>query len=190
MKLGAVIVAAGASRRLGSPKTQLTFEGETFLARLCRHFSLIATKLVVVQRPGLHLHTAPGIEIIENPNPERGMLSSLQCGLNQLPDADNVIFSPVDYAPVKLATIEALAAAHLGPLTLPTYKCKRGHPAIINRQVINQLLSLAPTESPKTAIYSYLERACLVEVDDPRVVEDVDTPEDYQRLLYWEQPHR
>ena len=183
MRLGAVIVAAGASRRLGSPKSQLTFEGETFLNRLCRHFSLIASKVVIVQRPGLHIQAAPGIVIVENPDPERGMLSSLQCGLNQLPDAENVIFSPVDYAPVKLTTIEALTAAHHGPLTLPTYQGKRGHPAIINRQLIYQLLQLAPTGNPKTVIYSYLEAACLVDVDDPRVVEDVDTPEDYQRLL-------
>ena len=181
--MGAVIVAAGASRRLGSPKALLLFEGETFIGRLARHFQTVAEKVVVVCRPDLPLAVGDTVSVVENPDPERGMLSSLQCGLRTLAEAENVIFSPVDYASVQLATIVTLTARHSGPLTLPTFHGKRGHPAIISRPVIEQLLELDPTGSPKTVIYSHLQQACLVPVDDARVVEDVDTIEDYLKLV-------
>ena len=188
MKLTGVILAAGASKRLGRPKALLTFRGETFLNRLLAHFSGVCCEVIVVTRPD-----QPMIEtrdrglnpkFVVNPEPGLGMLSSLQCGLAAISQkAEAVIFSPVDYAPVQRDTIQKIVEAFNGILTLPTYEGKRGHPCIVSRQLATELLALPVTDSAKKVIYTHLSEARLVAVEDKRTVEDVDDMAAYQRLL-------
>ena len=75
MKIAALILAAGASSRMGAPKALLAFEGETFLQRLRRMFAAHCEPVLVVGSPS---STFP-VDVV-NPLPERGMLSSLQQG--------------------------------------------------------------------------------------------------------------
>ena len=111
MKLTGVILAAGASSRLGRPKALLTFRGETFLDRLLAHFSGVCCEVIVVTRPDQPMIETRDRDLnpkfVVNPEPALGMLSSLQCGLLAIsPTSDGVIFSPVDYAPVERDTLD------------------------------------------------------------------------------------
>ncbi len=188
VNLTGVILAAGASSRLGRPKALLTFRGETFLNRLLSHFFSVCGEVIVVVRPDQPLIETNAKELhpkfVVNPKPELGMLSSLQCGLAAIsPQAEAVMFSPVDYAPVQRDTIQQIVEAFNGILTLPMYEGKRGHPCILSRQLTKELLELSVTASAKTVIHAHLPDARLVAVKDQRTVEDVDDMAAYQRLL-------
>src|SRR5580700_4426144 len=108
-KIAGVILSGGASRRMGTPKALLRFQNETFLDRLIRLFSAVCDPIVVV----VGEHADPirsGIErgrdvlFAVNPDPERGMLSSLQCGLAMVPPgAEAAMFLPVDHPDIELA---------------------------------------------------------------------------------------
>src|SRR5262245_32305125 len=103
MKTAGLILAAGASRRMGSPKALLELDGDTFLDRLIRAFRPHCSPLIVVL--GYHaeairsgVRRGHDVEFVVNPHPEQGQLSSLQCGLSSVPgDSAAVIFTPVDY---------------------------------------------------------------------------------------------
>ncbi len=130
MKIGGIILSAGASRRMGTPKALLLIENETFLDRMIRLFSEVCNPVIVVL--GSHaeqirsgVQRGSQVTFIVNPDPERGMLSSLQCGLEALPeDVDAVMFTPVDHPGIQASTLEKLAArfqiAH-APVTIPTH---------------------------------------------------------------------
>lgn len=181
----AVILAAGASSRMGRPKPLLDFDGETFLDRLIRLFAGVCQPVIVVLGYGAAkaragTTRAPDVEFVVNPAPERGMLSSLQCGLAQIPPYTGmVLFTPVDVPGISRTTIERLAATET-PVAIPTFGGRGGHPVAISRQTVAELLALPVSAKASDVIHRH--RAHLVEVDDPGILYDVDTPQDYESL--------
>jgi CTP:molybdopterin cytidylyltransferase MocA len=179
-KIAGVILSGGASRRMGSPKALLRFQNETFLDRLIRvgeHARLI--------REGIE--RGRDVLFAENPDPERGMLSSLQCGLALVPpDADAAMFLPVDHPNMEASTIETLAArfrAVPAPVIVPTYAGEHGHPVCIARQVLDELLALPLDAKASDVIHRHVARTIYVPVSDTAVVTDVDDPAAYAELL-------
>lgn len=190
--IAAIILSGGASRRMGTPKALLRFQNETFLDRLIRVFSAVSNPIIVVV--GQHAHQIQsGIErgrevlFAVNPDPERGMLSSLQCGLALVPpDAEAAMFLPVDHPNIELATVKTLAAgfqANRDPVTVPTYAGEHGHPVCIARQLITELMALPPDAKASDVIHRHVARTNYIEVLDPGVVNDVDDPKAYAELL-------
>ena len=182
----AIILAAGASSRMGRPKPLLEFEGQTFLDRLIATFDGICRPIIVVLGYGADLVRA-GIqngrlaEVVINTQPERGMLSSLQCGLQHVPrDCDAVLFTTVDLPAIQRATIEKLARTE-APLAIASFGGRRGHPVRISRRIADELLA-APVDSQARDII-HRHRPLLIETTDPGVLHDVDTPADYEALL-------
>lgn len=190
--IAGLILAGGASRRMGSPKALLRFQDETFLDRLIRTFSEATNPVIVVLG-----HTAQqirsGIErpgravFVVNPNPERGMLTSLQCGLEAVPTtAEAVMFAPVDHPHLKDWTLQALASRfHLehAPVTVPTYAGEHGHPVCISRALVAELLALPETAMASDVIHRYVPQTVYFEVDDPAIVADIDDRAAYTDLL-------
>jgi molybdenum cofactor cytidylyltransferase len=179
----AVILAAGASSRMGRPKPLLQFEGQTFLDSLIQRFEGICEPIIVVLgyaadevRSGIA--RSAQVEIVGNPAPERGMLSSLQCGVARVPH--DALFTPVDLPGISRATIETLASTE-GPVVIPAYKGRKGHPVRVSRDVIAELLALPVGAQARDALRRH--DAQLIAVDDPRILHDVDTPADYYALL-------
>jgi CTP:molybdopterin cytidylyltransferase MocA len=190
--IAGLILAGGASRRMGTPKALLRFQRETFLDRLIRLFSGVANPVIVVLghqssqiRSGIE--RAPEATFAVNPDPERGMLSSLQCGLQTLPvETEAVMFTPVDHPNLQPATLEKLAAhfeTERAPVTVPTYDGVHGHPVCIARALADELLALPATAMASDVIHKYVSRTRYIEVDDPAVTIDVDDPEAYAGLL-------
>lgn len=196
--IAGLILSGGASRRMGSPKALLTFEGEMFLDRLVRILSTACSPLVIVlghrsDQIRQHATRYAGVTIATNPDPDRGMLSSLQCGLTLLREADAVLFTPVDYPAIEQATVARLVQAFAesaAPVVIPTHRGEHGHPVCISRQVAAELLSLPPHAQARDVIRGYYGSACFVEVDDPGIVRDIDRPEDYQSLLGFAESRR
>jgi molybdenum cofactor cytidylyltransferase len=191
-KIAGIILSGGASRRMGTPKALLRFRNETFLDRLIGLFSAVCNPIIVVV--GLHADTIrSGIQrgrdvlFALNPDPERGMLSSLQCGLALVPaDAAAAMFLPVDHPHLEISTLETLAArfdADRAPVTVPTYAGEHGHPVCISRALVAELLALPPDAKASDVIHRHVPQTVYIEVSDSAVVTDIDNPIAYADLL-------
>jgi len=195
MSLAGVVLAAGRSSRMGSPKALLDFLGLPFAVRILQALEALEVKTrVIVLGPD-----APRIQpvladhdcmIVENPEPETGPIASLRGALKALqpvqPSA--VLVWPVDLPHVRVTTVERLLETHRrtnGLVVVPTFGERRGHPVIWGAALFDELLeSKAATREGARAVRHQHEKDVLtVPVDDPAVVDQVNTPEDYERLV-------
>jgi molybdenum cofactor cytidylyltransferase len=190
--IAGIILSGGASRRMGTPKALLLFKNETFLDRLIRVLSSVCDPIVVVvgrHADQIRSGVERGREVLfaENPDPDRGMLSSLQCGLALVPDAARAaMFVPVDHPNIEVSTVETLAArfhSDRPPVTVPTYAGEHGHPVCIARQLVDELLALPPGAKASDVIHRHVSRTIYLEVADSAVITDVDDPSAYAELL-------
>jgi CTP:molybdopterin cytidylyltransferase MocA len=172
---------------MGRPKALLTYRNETFIGRLQRIFLEHCARVVVVVghdgelvRPALDHR----VQIAVNPHPDRGMLSSLQTGLQVLSEAPRVLFLPLDYPAIDSGTVARLCAAPPAAIAMPRFNGRRGHPVLISQLVARELLELrAAGAAPRDVIRSHDSEIVYVDVTDPAILMDVDTPEDYEALL-------
>jgi CTP:molybdopterin cytidylyltransferase MocA len=187
MKLGAVILAAGAGSRLGGRAKALLRHGdETYLARIARIARLAGATdmVVVVGRP----HAAAvgaiareiGLDVVVNALPERGMASSVAIGFGAIREyrVDAAWLWPVDHPGVQLATLELLVGA-LGSheVAQPRFGERGGHPPLIARALWPKLAACGPLEDGARGVLRAAD-VTRIAVDDLGVVRDVDTPAD------------
>jgi molybdenum cofactor cytidylyltransferase len=187
----AVVLAAGASSRMGRPKALLQADGRTFVRRILDALREGGTDdVVVVIRPGaaeVAREVSAGLgRAVENPDPDRGQLSSLLVGLDLVdsPEVDAVLVTLVDVPLVAAPTIAALRArtrVSPAPIVRAAYRGVHGHPVVFTRAVFAALRAADPAAGARAVMRAYAIDD--VEVDDPAVVRDVDTPADYERLF-------
>ena len=190
--IAGIILCGGASRRMGTPKALLRFQNETFLDRMIRLFAGVAKPVIVVlghdaEQVRAGIERASDAVICVNPDPERGMLSSLQCALEAVPEeCEAVMFTPVDHPALQMSTLEELASRfqqRRAPVTVPTYAGRHGHPVSISRALATELLALPPEAQASDVIHRHVSQTCYVEVDDAAVITDVDDPAAYAELV-------
>src|SRR6266480_7306070 len=151
MSLAGVVLAAGRSSRMGSPKALLDFLGLPFAVRILQALEALEVKTrVIVLGPD-----APRIQpvladhdcmIVENPEPETGPIASLRTALRALqpvqPSA--VLVWPVDLPHVRVATVERVLETQRrtgAPLVVPTFAERRGHPVLWGAATFEELLT-------------------------------------------------
>lgn len=185
----AILLAAGASQRMGGQPKALLASREaatTILERLIDLYSRHCDRVVVVigyQAERVKNGTRrDNVEWVENPMPERGQFSSLQCGLAAIEPGCSVIFQPVDYAGVDESTIALLAGTE-APLAIPRFAGDRGHPVRLGPELISELRALAPDAQARDVIRARYGEAVFLDVEDRWVTADLDTPEDYRRWV-------
>lgn len=194
MSLAGLILAAGESRRMGSPKALLEFDGETFLDRLILALGASCSPVIVVlgceaQRIGAGLRRAEAATIVTNPDYRRGQLSSLQRGLAAVPPAaEGVMFTLVDYPAVRPSTIARLAWRFQTRqpqewLVVPRSQGRHGHPVCLVCDLIPEFLALAGDAQARDVIRGHRKQTVYEDVDDAGILEDVDDPESYARLI-------
>jgi molybdenum cofactor cytidylyltransferase len=189
----AIVLAAGRSSRFGGPKALASAGGTTFIAQILqvlRHAGVDQTLVVV--RPGdeaiLKEVQSAGLSArsVVNPDPDRGQLSSLLAGVNAVDAAgvDGVLVMLVDMPLVTSATIRRLIqVARSSPALILRAACggRHGHPVVFKRGAFDSLRHADPSVGARSVVHALPTED--VEVDDRGVVEDVDTPADYQRLF-------
>jgi molybdenum cofactor cytidylyltransferase len=185
-----LILAAGESRRMGSPKALLRYREETFLDTLIGRFRSCCAPVIVVLGAGagaIQSGTLRPARFLVNPNWPIGMTTSLQCGLRAVPaQADGVLFTLVDHPAVSPATLDALLA-HPGPdgaplIRVPRYQGRRGHPIWFSTQVIPEFLAIPETGSARDVVAGHTTETEFVDTDDPGIVADIDDAEAYRKL--------
>jgi molybdenum cofactor cytidylyltransferase len=182
-----VILAAGESRRIGSPKALLKIGDQTFVERISNvlHINGIQN-IILVAGPHYEeiLTKAEGLKVIFNPQFAFGQFSSLQTGLREIPQqTEFVIVWPVDLPLVRKETIATLLQTAKNPITVPVFHGKKGHPVIYSTETMGQILSMEPSQTGKELFEYFKGRITFTDVDDPAVLIDIDTPEDYERHI-------
>jgi molybdenum cofactor cytidylyltransferase len=197
-----VILAAGESRRMGSDKALLPWPpaspgqvpGSTLLSAAIQSFAPVSDVVIVVagkNREALApVVYASGATLVTNPEPERGQFSSLQTGLHEVLNRgrDAAIVTLVDRPPVNRATIQKLHAAFESAIVrwkwavIPEYTGKHGHPVLLAREMIEAFLKAPPKGSARDVLHENHEHIAYVEVDDPLVTINVNTPDEYTAL--------
>jgi molybdenum cofactor cytidylyltransferase len=195
----AVVLAAGASSRMGEPKALLAAGPRTFVRRILDTLRAAAVAdSVVVVRPESdavvrEIAAAGYGRAVVNADPSRGQLSSLVTGLDAI-DGPRVVAALVTLVDVPLvtpATIETLlarAAISRALIVRATYGNRHGHPVIFKRELFDALRRADPAVGAKAVFAANTVED--VEVDDPGVLQDVDTPDDYRRLVREIKPGR
>jgi len=177
MQGAAVILAAGASRRMGSPKALLPWGEVTFVQHLCSTLDeLNLTVRAVITRSELAECLGVNWPIWLNLDPDRGMLSSLQTAIARLPaDCPWLMVVLVDQPAIEAHTFQIMAErAQSSGWSSPVYRGRRGHPVVIGRECFTALAAAAPNQSPRDVLASFPRQ--LVEVEDACVSLDFDTP--------------
>jgi len=192
--IAGLILAAGESSRMGTPKATLAYRGHTFLELIVQTLREGGLERIVVVLG----HQAEDIQqqvkleaaqVVVNPDYRSGQTSSLQAGLRALiaDDLEAVLLCLVDHPAVSAETVRRIVATFRqrgAPVVIPTYQGRRGHPALIGRQLFEELLGLAGDAGADSVVRRYHPATQFVAVEDEGIVMDVDDPESYQRLVH------
>ena len=164
----AVVPASGKSSRFGSDKRQALIDGVPMLQRVVTLLNDAGASRVIV--------------VDNNPDPDRGMFSSIQMGLAEAATADApvILVQPADMPFVRADTIRAVIAecARTGRAVCPSYNAKRGHPLAFPMDLARQLLAVDPSTPLNEAFAAIGLVRHELAVDDPGVLRDVDVPSD------------
>jgi len=173
-------------------KLELTFHGKPLLQHVIdAALASALSPLLLVTGPGKSqlLSKLPGrIKLVINPNPDAGYASSLQAGLHTLKTPCNgAMFLLADQPLVTTATINTLISAFVQEperWVAPSYNGKRGNPVITPAAWFPEIHALKGDTGPREHLKNPAARLHLIQVNDPGVIFDVDTPESYQQLIY------
>ena len=203
----AVVLAAGLSSRMGRSKAVLPIDpanlsGDTFVTHIVRTFQAAGVEelVVVVGHEAdrlIETVLARGLSprFVVNPDYESGQLSSVLAGLRAIdrPGVAAMLLTLVDVPNVSAATVRRVIEryrATSAPIVRPVADdeggikaARHGHPVLIDRRLFDAIRSADPMAGIKPIVRAHVSIEGNVEVDDEGAFLDVDTPEDYRRLL-------
>jgi len=184
-----VVLAAGRSTRMGRSKAQLEAEtGQTFIEHAVHRLREAGCRYVLAvvndaEDWTQRLADVSGAAVVVNDRENSQQIDSIRLAMEQLPeDSSAMVVLPVDFPAVREDTIEKVIDEYRragSPIVAAAYRGEAGHPVLFSRSVYSELLGDLP-EGAQTLVREHRCRMN-VEVDDPGVVKDVDTPDDYER---------
>lgn len=186
-----LILAAGASRRMGQPKQLLDWGGRP-LVRAVAETGLAAgldPLVVVVGHAQAQVRAALAdlpLRPVANPDYAQGQAGSLRAGVGALPpDTPAALVLLGDQPFVTPAIVRELCRAwreRRAAIVAPLYRGRRGNPVLFARALFPELLAISGDQGARALLAADPARVLLVPFDDDRPLADLDTPDDYQRL--------
>jgi len=189
--LAAVILSGGASRRMGSPKALLPYQGRPFLEHL---LDVTALPEIGARRVVLGADAEPIVKAIQlkpedvviNADWEQGQLSSIQAGLRSLPaGTDGMLLCLIDHPLISAALVRELVElfyASKKPIVLPLYEGRRGHPVIFSAALYEELLHAPQETGARAVVWAHAsevgelrtnEEGCVLNLNDPETMRNV-----------------
>lgn len=190
MRSVAIVPAAGSAERFGGKKLLTPIDGWPLLDRTVA--SLLdggLSQVIVVVGPDADALTRdvnafndPRVWPVVNPDPSRGMFSSLQAGMAEA-EGDALVVLPGDMPFVRAATVAALLGAFGDDpgIVSPRYRGKRGHPVVLPPELRDEIRNAPPSANLHEILKRHADLRRDVNVDDPGVGRDVDTVADLSR---------
>ncbi len=194
-KIGAVILAAGESKRMGFPKQLIEICGEKLIRIVVKKVLNVGFGDIVVVLGHMagdiarYMDDMTGIKIIVNPRYREGMSTSLIEGIKNLRrDIEAFMVILGDQPFVSKETMEKIIEAYYRmerkPLmVVPTYRGLRGNPVLISSRITEDIMSLRGDIGARALMEKYKAYISYIETQDPGVVLDIDTREDLEKAL-------
>jgi len=183
--LAAVILSGGASRRMGSPKALVIYQGTPFLEHLLsvtQHPAIGVRRVVLgpdAEDISAKIKLAPE-EIVINKDWEKGQLSSVHAAMQTLPaGTSGLLLCPVDHPLVSATLVGHLLDAFLqtkAAVVVPTFEGRRGHPVIFSAAVYEELLHAHMDTGARAVVWAHknevqevatAEEGCVLNLNDP-----------------------
>lgn len=189
--IAAIVLSAGESSRMGTPKALLPIGGKSFAGRIVSALkSSKVGKIVVVlghRAEEIQKEIEPlSVSIVVNKDYAQGQLSSLIAGLRSLETEklDGVLVHLVDHPFLDPSLVNLMIDRfyETGKLiVVPRYQGKRGHPVLFSRKLFAELLSAPPDQGARAVVRAHREETLEIDTEDEGVIVDIDTREVYQR---------
>jgi len=190
--LAAAILAAGESRRMGSPKALVSFKGISFVQHLVtatRHPRIGVTR-VVLGAGADEIRAQLGVDpsmIIVNQAWEKGQLSSIQAAIRSLPEGtEGVILCPVDHPLVSANLISQLIRQFDSSgklIALATFRGQRGHPVVFRSQLYDELLAASPDVGARQVVWAHPQDIEEFATEEEGVVLNLNDPEILKKAM-------
>ena len=187
-----ILLAAGSSSRMGTPKQLLPWRGEPLVRHAARQAlaSGLEGLVVVLGHEAAAVAAALDglpVQCVRNAEYATGQASSLRAGLAALPgEAEAAVVLLCDQPLVTPALIDAIAASYRGApgvvAVIPRFEGQRGNPVLLARPLFTELMTLEGDEGARRVLQRHGERVRWLDVGDAAAVTDVDTLEAYESV--------
>lgn len=188
-----LMLAAGAGSRLGADKPLLDLGGKPMVERTLaayREAKRVDDIVLVVppgRAPAFGLWRGPHVHVIENPTPEKGMISSIRAGLTSVWSQErHFLIAPVDVPFVKSELVDKMVGEFLVracKIMLPAYRGLGGHPGIFHQSLQNEFFLHGDEAGTREILLRHRQSTVRLHVPDCDVCFDIDTPEDYEMAM-------
>lgn len=188
----AIVLAAGESKRMGTPKALLKIGEKSFIRRVVDVLkSARVNEIVVVLGADAALieEELAGLDVVTVRNEQfrKGQLSSILVGMDAASAfaPDGILVHPVDHPLVSPRVIEALLQkfSQLNPpIVVPTFEGKRGHPVIFSAKVFHELRNAPPGLGARAVVWAHAHDLVQIETEERGVILNIDSREDYEYL--------
>jgi molybdenum cofactor cytidylyltransferase len=188
--LAAVILAAGESRRMGSPKALASFHGISFVQHLVDVTRHVGVTRVILGAGADEIRAKLNLEpamIVVNPEWPKGQLSSIHAAIRSLPQGtEGMILCPVDHPLVSANLVSQLVKqfdSSGGLIALPTFHGRRGHPVIFRASVYDELLAATPDVGARQVVWAHAQEITEVPTEEEGVVLNLNDPEALKKAM-------
>ncbi|MGB2645836.1 MAG: nucleotidyltransferase family protein [Candidatus Acidiferrum sp.] len=190
--LAAVILSGGASRRMGSPKALLSYQGRPFLEHLldvARHSKIGARRVVLgadAEPISKEIKLTPD-EIVVNEDWEKGQLSSIHSALRSLPaQTDGIVLFLIDHPLISSALVDELIETFYSSgkqIVLPVYEGRRGHPVLFSSALYEELMEAPLETGARSVVWAHADQVQIVQTNEEGCVLNLNDPDTLQKAF-------
>ncbi len=193
LNIGLIILAAGKASRMGKPKQLLTYQGTSLISHAVKiGLNSICEPVLVVlgayaEQIKPEINKLP-IKIVENPQWETGMSSSIRVGITAIKESnsklDGVIIALADQPLIDVKVFNKLIQSYQETRNIiiaSAYDGVVGVPALFNNILFSELINLEGDKGAKALMRKYRDEVLSIEI--PEAAIDIDTEDDYEKLL-------
>jgi molybdenum cofactor cytidylyltransferase len=188
----AIILAAGESKRMGFPKMLLDFNGKSMLERVIENVKESDVDHIIIVLGAemdklMPLVNRMNVKYCYNDNYKKGMLSSVQCGIRNIPKYCEAVLVFQGDQPMISREITNIVIGEFRSsekeIIIPVCQNKRGHPLLIGRKYFDKIENLDDNEGLRSLAYLYSDDVMEVETNDHAILRDIDTYDEYKKEI-------
>ncbi len=191
-EVGAVVLAAGRSQRMGQPKLGLPWGERTVIGQVVETLTKAGIEEILVVTGGARevvekaLAGYPVRFVYNSVFDQEEMMTSLKAGIRDMSTgADGLLVVLGDQPTIEVGVVRAVLqefSASDAPLVIPSYQKRRGHPWLIGKSLWGEILDFSSEKTMRDFLNLHREKIHYVNVQSRGILQDLDTPEDYEQL--------